>query len=112
MTAEALAALAGVLLSLLFRYVPGFAPWFEAKTSVQKAAVQAGLTAGATLAIFGLSCAGQMDAVTCDSGGVWELLELLAKAIAANQVTHVMTNPARPYKVETGTEDGMIWSGK
>jgi hypothetical protein len=97
LTAEGLVALAGVLLSLLFRYVPGFAPRYEALDGTRKAAVMAGLTAVVTLAVYGLSCSGRLDAVSCDGGGAWELLELFGKALAANQVAHLITSPARPY---------------
>jgi hypothetical protein len=98
MTAEGLAVLGGVLLSLAFRYVPGLAPWFEAKTSAQKALAQAGFTLLAAAGVFALSCTGRYAFVVCDGGGALELAELFAKALAGNQVAHLITNPARPYK--------------
>lgn len=98
MTAEFLVVVAGVALSVLFRYVPGFAPWFEAKTKEEKALIQLGLTAAVTVIIFLLSCYSPYLFVTCDSKGVWELLELFGKAFVGNQITHVATSVKRPYK--------------
>jgi hypothetical protein len=98
MNAEVLVVIVGILLSLLFRYVPGFAPWFERLDGAQKSAFQAGLTGAAALGIWLLSCYGPYDAVSCDDGGAWELAELVGKALVANQTTHVVTNPKRPYQ--------------
>lgn len=100
MTAEGLVALAGVLLSLIFRYVPKAAPWFEAQSAQAKASIMLGLVTLVAGAVYGLSCYGPYTFVACDSGGVWELAELWVKAVAANQVTHVATSPFRPHTPE------------
>ena len=92
MSAELLASVFGVVLSLFFSYVPGVKAWFDALTKAQKQAfmgVGLVLVAGAT---FGLSCAGLVDVgVTCDQAGALGLVNVLIAALIANQSTYLIT---------------------
>jgi hypothetical protein len=98
MDAEKLAAIAGLVLSLAFAYVPGLKDWFEGLPKPQwKAAFMAVLTIVAAGVIFGLGCAKWFNVpVTCDQTGIEQLVNAVVAALigmASGYVTLV-----RPFK--------------
>lgn len=99
-TPEQLGAFAGILLSLIFAYVPGAKTWYNAKTGEQRALIMLGLLLLVTLGIFGLSCVAPTYlpfAVACTQAGAWELLFVFVAALVANQGTFlVAVDPFKP----------------
>jgi len=91
MTAEKLAILAGVVLSLLFSYVPGFANWFEPLDGNKKRLIMLALLLTTAGGAFGLSCAGLLNWLTCDQMGAWALVQVFIAAAIANQATFALS---------------------
>jgi hypothetical protein len=86
-----LSALAGVLLSLGFSYIPGLSDWYAGRTPTEKRGIMAlaiVVVAGATL---GLSCAGILAGVTCDQAGAIGLIKAVVAALVANQATFLIS---------------------
>ncbi len=91
MTPEILAATAGILLSLLFNYVPGFKTWYAAKDSQVKSLIMLGLLLVITAGALGLSCYGPGEYFECSENGVWAAVTLFVTALVANQGTYTIT---------------------
>jgi hypothetical protein len=90
MTVETLTMAAGVIISLVFSYVPGASGWFDGLGSLQKRLVMLTALFVAAAGAFGMACAGRLD-LACDGNGAWQLLELWLMAAVANQATYTMT---------------------
>ena len=120
MTPEILAAVAGILLSLAFSYVPGLRTRFaELATEVQQLVMLVLLVvvAGAS---YGLACAGFLTdlfgvALTCDKAGLLGLVRALIFAIMANQGVYQLTPKAADVRftkaVRAGKSDLSIGQG-
>jgi hypothetical protein len=98
MTSDKLAALVGVLISLLFAYLPGLKSWFNKQSSEAKGGITAGVTVLAALAVYGLSCAGWFTqlGVTCSQGGFQQLVTIIIGALVGMGGTYVTL--VRPFK--------------
>lgn len=90
MSSEQLIAIAGAFLSVLFAYIPGFANWFKPLGNEVKRLIMLGLLVAVAGTVYGLSCAGYWDAVTCDEKGLTGLVIALITAIVANQGTYAI----------------------
>lgn len=87
---------AGVILALLFGYVPGLRQWFEALDGVRKAQVMAGLLLLAAGGAFGAACYTPWVVVECTEAGFWQLAELFIVAVIANQAAYTLAvRPSR-----------------
>lgn len=87
-----ISVIAGVALSLIFEYVPGVAPWYDALEKRQKQGVMALALLLVSLAIFGLACVKWFDVgVSCDVAGIQELVKMFFAALVANQSTYLIT---------------------
>jgi hypothetical protein len=95
MTAEALAGLAGILLSLCFSYIPKVSDWYATLTSQYKSLLMLAALAVAALAAFGLACAGMGDlfgiSLTCDQPGAMLAVRAFVVALVANQSTYMIS---------------------
>lgn len=91
MTGELLSSIAGIVLSLIFSYIPGVKQWFGVLKPSMKQAVMGGLLLLVAASVFGLSCAGLDVGVVCDVDGALGLLRLLIAALVANQSTYLIT---------------------
>lgn len=87
-TPEILVGFAGGLLAVIFEYVPGIAPWYEKLAPEFKRLMMLGLLVAVALAVYGASCAGWVEAVTCDELGVMQLGWMILVAIGVNQGVH------------------------
>ncbi len=95
---ELISAGAGLLLSLIFNFVPPVATWYYQIDKKYRGLVMVGFTALATLGIFGLSCAGLFNWVACTTEGAKELLIAFLILLGTNQITYLVT-PDSPTKV-------------
>jgi hypothetical protein len=98
MTSDKLATLVGVLIALLFAYLPGLKTWFNKQSSEAKAGLTAAVTVIAACAIYGLSCANWFPelGITCTKAGFQQLISVVIGALvgmAGGYVTLV-----RPFK--------------
>lgn len=94
-----LAGLAGVLISLVFSYVPGAKSWFAARQSVEKRLIMLGMLLLASLLLMAATCANLYDVgLSCDQQGVTDLVRLFLVAFVANQSTYVMS-PQSPKEL-------------
>ena len=117
MSSDLMIAIAGVLLSLLFSYIPGASEWYEKlgydaagnyDDGVQKRLVMLGFLVLVAAAGFGMACAGFAAdfklGLTCDRVGATGLVWALVEAIMFNQGTHTLTkkNAAKVRKNRAG----------
>lgn len=90
---------AGVILSVLFEYVPGFHQWYNGLAEETKKLIMLGVVTLVAAGVFGLSCANSPlvagVGVTCDRDGGWALVAAWIAAITANQSAHRIL-PAGP----------------
>lgn len=91
MSAEQLSAIAGIVLSLAFSYVPKLNDWYSALAGTTKRLVMAVvllLVAGASL---WLSCANIILSIACTQAGLLSLINAFVMALVANQATYMIT---------------------
>lgn len=86
-----LPAIAGVLLSLGFTYIPGMSDWYEKLTAQQKSLLMLGLLLLACVVILGASCLGYSNEVACAQEDVKKLFLSFVTALVANQSTYLVT---------------------
>jgi hypothetical protein len=92
MTPETLALIAGVILSLVFSYIPGLNTKFAALASEVKRGIMLGLVVIVGAVAFGLTCAGLGDSfgitLVCTQAGLVELIQSIVLVAIANQATY------------------------
>lgn len=109
MTDQMISALAGVLLSLLFSYVPGLSTWYESlegtyKRLVMLAALLSVASGALALSCLGIPAIGGASLPSCDQAGLIGLLEALVLALIANQATYLIS--PRNHKDTGGAPSG------
>lgn len=108
MTAEQLSATAGVILSLVFSYVPPVRGWFEALDGDGKRVVMGLALAVVAAGALGLSCLDWSALVqgaplpTCDEVGVGQALQALLAALIANQAVFLISPQPNKGRVRQG----------
>jgi hypothetical protein len=104
MTPETLSSLAGIALSLLASYLPGFDTWFDKLSPNRKRLTMLGLLATTTLCCYIVACADLAGVLqvpaSCDAPGALVLLRAFIAAAIANQSAYALT----PRKVEGPSE--------
>jgi len=85
-----LAGVAGMLLMLLFEYIPGFAGWFKELEAAQKRLTMLIMIVVVAVAIYGLGCidSSPWQVVACTEQGAWDLVLMVITAIMSNQSGH------------------------
>lgn len=86
-----LAALAGIIISLVFNYVPGASTWYATLTAQAKSLWMLGFLLIACVVLFMASCLGYSSQVACSVEGVKSLVPLFVIAAIANQSTYLIT---------------------
>lgn len=86
-----LSATAGLLLSLLFSYVPKLSDWYAGKDAQTKALIMAGLLLVVAGGAYGLSCAGWGNYFECTEAGLQTAVSVFISALVANQATYGLT---------------------
>lgn len=87
MTSDQLSAIAGVVLSLAFSYLPGLSGWFSGLDGVRKRLFMAAVLLAVAVCALSLSCAGVLSGpgVPCAKRGAIDLATAFIAALAANQ---------------------------
>lgn len=91
MTAEQLSSIAGIVLSLIFTYVPGVREWWEPLAGSVKQMIMGLMLILVAIGAFALSCANVIAGAVCDRDGAIGLLWTLIAALVANQSTYLIT---------------------
>lgn len=91
LTPDWLAMVAGVVLSLLFSYVPGLSTKFQSLDPTYKRLIMLALLLVVAVGVFGLSCAGVISGVLCDRNGVVAVVEAFVLAAMANQAMYQLS---------------------
>jgi hypothetical protein len=91
MTVEQLGALAGVLLSLAFSYVPGLSDKYATLDKVKKSLVMLGLIFVVAVGALLLSCVNIITSIECTQAGALALLNTFIAAAVANQTTYLLS---------------------
>ena len=95
MSAEQLAALSAVVLSLLFSYVPGLSTWYAGLDKAIKQTIMGVLLIVIAVIAYAMACAGFAGdfglSLTCDRSGAISLFNVLIAALVANQGTYLIT---------------------
>jgi hypothetical protein len=88
--AQFLALIAGVILSLIFSYVPGLSVRFDALKREYKRLAMLVLLAMISAVLYGGICAGVFvaEGVVCGSGGLLIVVKLFVQAAVANQTAY------------------------
>lgn len=89
---NAIAALAGMILSLSFRYIPGLKGWFERLSSEGKSGIMAIMIVIAGIGTAIWQCSTPDDSMGhCLSIGWKEYARAILSALVTNQATHQIT---------------------
>lgn len=91
MTSELLGSIAGIVLSLVFSYVPGLSGKFAQLESSLKRLIMAALLLIVAAAAFGLSCAKVFATVECSEAGALGLVKVFVLALVANQSAYLIS---------------------
>lgn len=87
-----LAWIAGVILSLLFRYVPGFTDFFKRLSDEERRLFMLLFVVLSGITIYILSCWDSeiFTQLTCDRRGFVELMRLILATAVSNQTTYLL----------------------
>ena len=91
LSSEVISGAAGVLLSLIFMYIPGLRSWYAAQATELKSVIMLGSLAAVSAFIMASSCLGWWTWVSCDQGGIMKLVETFIVALVANQSIYVIS---------------------
>lgn len=109
MTPELLAGIAGIVLSLIFSYVPKLNVKFAKLEGDYKRLIMLGALVIVGGSAFGLSCANLWPTVTCDQAGAVQMIESFIFAAIANQSAYALspeTNAVKEAKAERIIAEG------
>lgn len=88
-TSEMLVGIAGVVLSLLFSYIPGLRVWYAGLISETKQLIMLGLILAISAAVYVLGCNGILVTnIACDKGGIVSFVLIVITAIISNQAVY------------------------
>ena len=91
-SSELIVSIAGVVLSLLFSYIPGLRTWFAALVAETKQLIMLGLLVLVTGAIYALGCYGILDTgIACGKEGVVSLVFMLIAGVVSNQAAYLIS---------------------
>lgn len=91
-SSELIVSIAGIVLSLLFSYIPGLRTWFAALVTETKQLIMLGLLVLVTGAIYALGCYGVLDTgIECGKAGVIALVQMLILGVVSNQAAYLIT---------------------
>jgi hypothetical protein len=92
LTPDFLAAVAGVILSLAFSYIPGLNTGYAGLDPTKKRLIMLALLFLAAWGIYGLGCGGILSAgITCDRQGAIQVIWMFVLAAIANQSTYQLS---------------------
>jgi hypothetical protein len=96
--AAALGYAAGVVLSLLVKWIPGFNAWYASLSGGLKRLVMFGLLVVVGAVVASASCMNLFHWVSCDEQGLMRLAFGIAGAATGSQVTHLLVSDPTPIR--------------
>lgn len=103
---EMIVAIAGVVLSLLFSYIPGLRVWFAGLVSETKQLIMLGILVLVSGGIFALGCFDILQTgIACNKDGVISLVFMLISGVVANQATYLITPVTKDAALAKDTRD-------
>ena len=90
MTGDQLGTTAGVVLGLVFEYLPGLAKWYQEQEDNVQRLILLGAMALVTLTIFGMGCAGLSETFACTKEGAFEALKVFVSGIISSQAAYLV----------------------
>jgi hypothetical protein len=99
MNGTELSAAAGILLSLIFSYIPFVNDWYAPKDSQTKSLIMLLALAVVAGGAYGASCLGWWPVVTCDKAGAKMLVEAFVAALISSQATYAISPKRKPTPV-------------
>jgi hypothetical protein len=91
MTSELLGSIGGIVLSLVFSYIPKLNAKFAALDGTIKRLIMGGLLMLVAAASFGLSCAKVFATVECSQAGALGMVKVFVMALIANQSAYLIS---------------------
>jgi len=105
-TPEMLVGVSGVVLSLLFSYIPGLRVWYAGLVSETKQLIMLGLILVISGAVFVLGCNGILATnIQCDKSGIVSFVFIVITAIISNQATYSITPQTKDVLVAKQMRD-------
>ena len=105
-SSEMIVAIAGVVLSLLFSYIPGLRVWFGGLIAEKKQLIMLGLLVIVSGGIFALGCFDILETgISCDKPGVISLVFMLISGVVANQATYLISPAANDVVIAKQLRD-------
>lgn len=105
---EILITATGIILSLLFSYIPGLRVWYGGKAEEFKKLFMLSLMVAVAGVMFGLGCWGIWNLnLPCDKNGLFTLVWYLGIAISTNQAAYLLSpvpNDVKIAKFERDTQ--------
>lgn len=98
-TAAGVGSAAGILLSLLFSYIPGLRTKYAALAEDWKKLIMLGAVVAVSAGIIALSCTGLVPLITCDKAGLLDFAYIFISALVANQAVYPITPKATDVKM-------------
>jgi hypothetical protein len=86
-----IASLAGVIISLVFSYIPGVSDWYANLNAQYKSLWMLAFLLIACGVLFGAGCLGYSSQVACTAEGAKSLVPLFIAAAIANQATYLIS---------------------
>ena len=84
-------AVAGVVASLIFEYIPGLNTWYNGLDDNYQKLFMLGILAAVVAAAFALSCAGWEQIYECSEVGAKTALYAFVAALIGNQATYLVS---------------------
>ena len=90
MTVELISAIAGIILSLAFEFIPGFEKWYGALEPQVKRLFMVAALILVVGGAYGLSCSSLLAIFPCTVAGAWLAVQAFIAALVANQAVHLV----------------------
>lgn len=108
--AELFSALFGAGLSFLFKLIPGLDNWYQNQLNPNyKGLVMLGFSLLVPIAVFGASCAGLFDTVSCSSTVLPDMGRAWIYFVVANQGIFLMTPSSKATVYRQNVEKGILF---
>ena len=92
MSAETLSLAAGIVLSLIFSYIPGLNAKFTALDPDYKRLIMLGALLVTAFGVFGIACSGWFEVgIECNQAGAVQLGTAFVLALIANQAAYAIS---------------------
>lgn len=105
-SSELIVSIAGIVLSLLFSYIPGLRTWYAALITETKQLIMLGLLILVTAAIYALGCYGILDTgIVCGKEGIIALVQMLVYGLVSNQAAYLISPQANDVLIAKQLRD-------